>query len=265
MSADVAVALCAERVAAADPDRFAATMASPPEARPGLFALYAANLEIARAPWASAQPQLAEIRLMWWVEALEALAGRGTPPAHEIGPALCALPRPALAGLVAAARARQADCWAEPFANEAALWEYLAATSGQLYAAAGAVLGATSAALAEFGQAAGLAAWLRAQPELLARGRLTLAGGATPGEARHGAGAEARFAALAHDGLDRLARARAALREAPRAARFASLPGWQAAAVLRRAALAPEMVAQGRLGGSEFARRLGLLRARLTL
>lgn len=257
MSARAAVALCAERVAAGDPDRFAATMASPPGARPGLFALYAANLEIARAPWASAQPQLAEIRLMWWVEALEALAEGRTPPAHEIGPALSALPGPALAGLIAAARARAADCWSDPFADEAALWDYLAATSGQVYAAAGAVLGAAPEALCAFGQAAGLAAWLRAQPELAARGRLMLAAGAAP--------AEACFAALARDGLGRLARARAALRAAPPAARLASLPGWQAEAVLRRAAQAPERVAQGRLGSSEFARRLGLLRARLTL
>ncbi len=50
---------CAERVEKGDPDRFAATMAAPPAARARLWPLYAVNLEIARAPWASSEPATA--------------------------------------------------------------------------------------------------------------------------------------------------------------------------------------------------------------
>lgn len=249
------VALCAEHLAAGDPDRQAAVMACPVPDRPLLFALYATNLMLAQAPWASAEPLVAEMRLQWWIDALEALAARGQPVPHAIGPALAGLPGPALAGLLTAAEARRADCHRAPFADTARLWDYLDATSGAICAAAGACLGAGStAALHGIGTASGLANWLIAQPDLAARGRLTLAG-AQPED----------LAALAREGLTRLDAAEAALRGAPVGARLAALGGWQARAVLRRAAAAPERIGAGRLRGSEFARRFGLLRARLAL
>ncbi|PKP73045.1 MAG: phytoene synthase, partial [Alphaproteobacteria bacterium HGW-Alphaproteobacteria-6] len=49
----MSLAACAEMVRAGDPDRFAATMAAAPAIRDRLWPLYAANLEIARAPWAA--------------------------------------------------------------------------------------------------------------------------------------------------------------------------------------------------------------------
>ncbi|WP_444430990.1 squalene/phytoene synthase family protein [Rhodobacter capsulatus] len=91
------VALCAERLAAGDPDRFAAVMACPAPDRAALFALYAANLAIAQAPWASAEPLVAEMRLQWWIDALGALADQGRPVPQEIGPALELLPAAASA------------------------------------------------------------------------------------------------------------------------------------------------------------------------
>lgn len=254
MSAEAAVALCAEWVAAGDPDRFAATMASPAAHRPGLFALYAANLELARAPWGRAEPFVAQMRLQWWAEALETLAEQGQALPHDIGPALATLPKAALLALSGVAQARQADCWSDPFETQAQLWAYLGATSGQVYLAAGAVMGAAHPALAEFGQAAGMAAWLVAQPELRRRGRLCLAGGA-----------ERQFAALAAEGQGRLQAAAQALAAAPRAARLAALPGWQAARIFQNAAHQPARVAAGQLRGSEFSRRASLLRARWAL
>jgi phytoene/squalene synthetase len=53
----------------ADPDRFAAAMAAPPAARAGLLALYSVNIDMARAPWASAEPLVAEMRVQWWGDA----------------------------------------------------------------------------------------------------------------------------------------------------------------------------------------------------
>jgi len=249
---EAAFALCAQRVEAGDPDRFAAVMATPAAMRGPLWAVYAANLEIARAPWASAEPLVAEMRLQWWIDALEKRAEGGAEPPHEIGPALAALPEAALRALARAAEARRADCWSDPFEHAAMLWDYLAASSGEVYAAAGAVLGAKDIeALRTFGAAAGLAQWLVALPELRARGRLDLAGD------------EAGLADLAAEGLVRLDAARAGLRASGRAERLAALPGWEARAVLRRAAGDPARIAKGTLRGSEFTRRLGLLRAAL--
>jgi len=250
------VAAAAARVEAGDPDRFAATMAVPAAERARLWPLYAANLEIARAPWASTEPMIAEMRLQWWVDALEALVQQGATPRHEIGAALAPV-RAAAPHLLALAEARRRDCWREPFADAAELSTYLAETSGNLFCAAGVVFGADAsaqAALARYGAAAGLAAWLRAVPELRARGHMPL-----PEEAPEA------IAGLARAALAELASARAALRGAPAPVRRALLPGWQAKAVLTQAARAPERVLQDGLGRSEFSRRLGLLRAALTI
>lgn len=249
-----AVALCAERLRSGDADRFAAVMAAPADLRPGLFVLYATNLEIARAPWASVEPMVAEMRLQWWIDALEALAQAGKPVPHEFGAALGGLPKGAIAGLIEAAQARRADCWADPFEDDAALRAYLEATSGALFQAAGHVAGADCAALRHYGAAVGLANWFVAWPELSARGRLGLAGA----DAK-------RLGALAREGLLRLEACAPQLRRAGRPVRVAALAGFRAQALLKAAATDPARIAAGTLGGSEFARRLALLRASLTL
>ena len=71
------VAACAGLVERGDPDRFLAVMAAPPAARARLFPLYAFNLEVARAPWVTQEPMIAEMRLQWWRDAVEMLAGDG--------------------------------------------------------------------------------------------------------------------------------------------------------------------------------------------
>lgn len=254
MTGDMADSLraAAARVEAGDPDRFAATMATPAHWRSALWPIYAANLEIARAPWVSAEPMVGEMRLQWWVDVLEALAADGRPPAHEIGAALAAV-APAAPALAAIAEARRRDCWGEPFADGAELESYLEETSGALYAAAGLVLGAgqeAQRALRDFGAAAGAAAWLQAAPELARRGREALPTGF----------AEHDIAAFADRALVRLALAQDGLRRAGPAARLAMLPGWQAQAMLQKARSTPQKVAQGDLPGSEFSRRFSLLR-----
>lgn len=250
-----AVALCAERLAAGDRDRFAAVMAAPASLRPGLFALYATNLEIARAPWASAEPLVAEMRLQWWVDALAARAAHGQAVPHDIGPALEALSLPVLEVLCAVAEARRADCWGDPFADEAALWTYLEATAGGLFCAAGQVAGGGMVPeLRAYGATVGMANWLVAQPELARRGRLCLAGGDP-----------VRLGRLAQEALERLDVSERALRRASQAIRFAALPGWQARGVLARAGRDPSRIADGHLRGPEIVRRFGLLRARLAI
>lgn len=66
----MSIAACAALVARGDPDRFAAIMAAPPAARARLFPLYAFNLEVARAPWVTKEPMIAEMRLQWWRDVL---------------------------------------------------------------------------------------------------------------------------------------------------------------------------------------------------
>lgn len=250
---------CAERVRAGDPVRFAATMAAPPPARALLWPLYAANLEIARAPWASQEPVVAEMRLQWWIDTLRDLAAGQERPGHPVSEGLAGIvARDAgVAGLLTGlAEARRWDCWAEPFEDAAAFDAYLDATAGNLMWAAARLLGAPDAAEAavrDLAWAGGLAQWLRAAPELEARGRVPLVDG-RPEAVR----------ALAARGRARVARARRDAHLVPGAARPALWPAAMAGSILRRAEARPGRVAAGQLATSEFVQRGRLLWCALT-
>ncbi|AMY69169.1 squalene/phytoene synthase family protein [Frigidibacter mobilis] len=245
---------CAALVEAGDPDRFAAAMAAPPAARARLWPLYALNLELARAPWASAEPLVAEMRLQWWVDTLDRIAAGERPRTHEVaGPLaeLIAETAQPVAPLQAIAEARRRDCWGEPFADSGELLAYLAGTAGNLMLAAGQALGAPAAAypaLQDAGLATGIANWLVAVPDLIARGRAPLPDPGPDG-----------IAALARTGLDHLQRARKARATLPPSAIPALYPAWQAGALLSRAAADPGQVPRIPLRLSEFSRRGRLL------
>jgi phytoene/squalene synthetase len=251
----VTIAACAALVQRGDPDRFLAVMAAPVWARERLFPLYAFNLEVARAPWVSREPLIAEMRLQWWRDTVAAMAGDGPLREHEVALPLArlvrdrGLPVPVLDRMVAA---RSWDVGTDPFAEDASLEAYLMDTGGGLMWLAARALGASAvseAAARDAGWAAGLAAFLRAVPALRARGRRPL-----PDD--H----PAAVAALAQTGLDRLARAG---RGGEPALRIARLAGWQTTGLLRRVVRDPASVAEGRLALSDFARRGGLLWAAL--
>ncbi|NBE08520.1 squalene/phytoene synthase family protein [Rhodobacter sp. CCP-1] len=231
-------------------------MAAPVAARERLFVLYAFNLEVARAPWVTQEPLIAEMRLQWWRDVVtEAEAGRPV-RAHEVAGPLAVLIRTAgLPGAVldALVAARRWDVYRDPFADGAALEAYLEETGAGLMWLAGRALGAgaeAEAGLRAAGWAAGLAGFLRAVPELEARGRVPLPDAAPEA-----------VAALARAGLARLEGARAGLRGLAPPQRAATLAAWQAGPILRLAAAEPARVAAGTLHLSEFARRWGLLRA----
>ncbi|MCV2864346.1 squalene/phytoene synthase family protein [Defluviimonas sp. WL0075] len=231
-----------------DPDRFAATMAAPPAARARLWPLYALNLEIARAPWASAEPMVAEMRLQWWIDAIEA-GSEALPALAAIAPVL--RDDPALRSLIlGGAEARRRDAWPDPFAGPEDLAAYLDATSGNVMWAAARLLGAPASAEAvvrDFAWGAGLANWLRAIPALEAAGRRPL----PDGRAR-------AVADLAQMGREGIAKARARRALVPPRAVPALLTGWQADALLARAARDPASVGEGRLATSEARRRATL-------
>ncbi len=243
---------CAELVRRGDPDRHRATLGAPPKAQARLWPLYAFNLEIARAPWLTQEPLIAEMRLQFWADTVAEAARDAAPRAHEVAAPLAALIRDRglpLAPFEAMIEARKRDIPRAPFDDTEALLSYIDDTAGALTGLAARALGAGEGALpvvAEFARGAGLANWLMAAPALEAAGQPPLPPGAEPAD-------------LAAQGLAALRGARARRAQVPRAALPALLTGWQADAVLTHAARDPVAVAEGRLLPSEFRRRGVLL------
>jgi phytoene synthase len=245
-------AAVAEQVRRGDPERWRAAMVAPPAARAGLMALYAFNLEIARAPWVASEPMLAEIRLRWWLDALGEIYAGATPRRHEVVEPLARvvaqadLPKRLFEEMI---RARFGDADPEPLADRPALDLYIDHTAGHLMELAARHLGAEGAALPvvrDFARGAGTAALLRALPELRALGRDPLPRGTD-------------LAGLAGDGLAALGRARSRRDRVPAAAAPALLVGWQADRVLRRVVADPGAVRPGGLEVAEIRARAALL------
>ena len=118
-----------------DLDRYASALFAPGACREHLFALYAFNVELARIGEQVSEPQLGEIRLQWWRDALDrASSGEttGQPVADAIGFAVreCKLSQQSLAGLI---DARRFDVSVKIMPDTAALDDYLANTAGALF------------------------------------------------------------------------------------------------------------------------------------
>ncbi len=242
------LATCGDIVRRGDPDRFLAAMAARPAARAVLFPLYAFNVEVARAPWMTAEPLIARMRLQWWRDVLEEIGARGVVRRHEVTTPLAqVLDRAGAGDLDRAVAAREWDVDGSGFADADALWAHLDATGGTLMWTAARLLGAgpgEEPALRRIARAGALASWLTAVPALVAAGREPLPD-AAPGA----------VATLAADALSGMRGARASM-----AARPATWAAWRARPLLRMAARDPGLVASGGLVQSEFARRAGLAR-----
>ncbi|WP_373050672.1 squalene/phytoene synthase family protein [Thalassovita aquimarina] len=241
---------CAQLVERADPDRFRATMAAPVAARAVLFPLFAANVEIARAPWVTQEAMIAEMRLQWWRDAMDEIAGGQPPRRHEVVTPLAQVLDAAGAALIGdLVEARRWDIYRDPFEDAAAFEAYLQNTSSNLLLAAVRALGGgDEAVIRDLGYAVGLANYLCAIPALEKAGRVPLVDGR-----------DEAVAALARDGLKRLKKARAQRGKVSSGAASALLSAWQAGPVLAQAAKEPQRVKAGALGPSEFLRSLGLL------
>jgi len=209
MSLDLDLAGCAGLLQRGDPDRFRAAMAAPLGLRRKLLPLYAFNLEIARAPWVTQEPLIAEMRLQWWRDALAEIAEGGVVRRHEVvtplAEALDAEAARALDGLI---EARRADIETAAPEGRDRLLAYLDDTAGTLLWQAGRLAGSQAEpGLRAAGRAQGAASFLVAVPELVAKGRHALPHGDPAEEMR--ALAEAGLAALAEArsaGFDRPAR-----------------------------------------------------------
>lgn len=238
---------CAALVERGDPDRFLAVMAAPVHVRAQLLPLYAFNLEVARAPWVTDEPLIAEMRLQWWRDVVENAAS-GAARAHEVAGPLhdlirdFGLPVDVLDRLIAA---RRWDIHREAHDSAAALDAYLEDTGAALMWLAARALGAPEAAegaVRAYGWAAAAAGYLRALPALEARGRVPLPDGMDVRD-------------LARNGLARLTAARSARQAVSKAVAPALLSGWQAGPILRQALANPGLVVEGALGMPEFNRR----------
>jgi phytoene synthase len=158
-----------------DPDRWLATrFVADKAARQVQLALLALNHELARVGESVTTPLVGEIRLAWWRENLERLAGGGVIQGHPFLQAL----QPALAsgalpfGLVEAmVEARRADLEPAPFADEAALVAYIDGTAGALMAAAAKALDPAADPGAGAARAWGWAGLFRAASVWADRGR----------------------------------------------------------------------------------------------
>lgn len=222
----MSVAACAALVERGDPDRFRAVMAAPREARAQLFPLYAFNLEVARAPWVTQEPLIAEMRLQWWRDVVDNAAS-GAARAHEVAGPLhelirdFGLPVEVLDRLIAA---RRWDIARDPHEGAEGLTAYLEDTGAGLMWLAARALGAPDTAeeaVRAYGWAAAAAMYIRAVPELAARGRQPLPEGVSIRD-------------LAQRGLAKLAAARAGRKTVPREIAPALLAGWQAEVILRQ-------------------------------
>lgn len=241
---------CAELVQRADPDRFRVAMAAPVPARLTLFPIFAANVEVSRAPWVTQEHLIAEMRLQWWKDAFEEIASGGGVRRHEVvSPLSQVLDARGAELMLDLAEVRSWDIYRDPFEDEAHFTHYITVSSAHLMLAAARALGdVDEQTVLDMGYAAGLANYLVAVPALEKAKRIPLLDGRPE-----------TVAGLARDGLARLQRARAARGKVARSAAPAMLLGWKAEAILKRAAAQPERVAAGALAGSEFSANAGLM------
>ncbi len=243
-----------EQVRRGDPDRFLSAMTAPVEMRPRLLTLYAFNLEIARAPWATKEPLVAEMRLQFWIDLIEAIGTCGALPRHDLTRPLAALVKEAdlppdlLHEMV---RARRFDISAEPHKTPKALETYIDHTAGHLMWLAALALGAPQEAeqpIRDYAHGAGVAALLRALPQLTQHRRSPLP-----------VDSDAAIAELVTGALRRVARARKAAKQIPAAAAPALRAGWRAKALLERAQRNPSQVLTTGLEEAEFRRKSHLI------
>lgn len=180
------------------------------------------------------EAMIARMRLQWWRDALLEISGGGLVRRHEVVvPLAGVIDATGAAMLDRVVVARHRDLEPVPFDDEPALADYLRETSGVLFAVAARAMGANPADQAAHlaaGQAAGMAAYLRAVPALVAAGRHPL----PDGRAATLRGHADQYRQSWGDNAGRL--------PAP-----VRLLGWTVPGVLARASRDPEAIGEGRL------------------
>ena len=243
---------CAALVAKGDPARWRAVMAAPEAMRARLLPIYAANVEVARAPWVTSEPLIAKMRLQWWRDALEEIAAGGPVRRHEVVTPLAGVIDAEGARLLdRAVAAREWDVDGEAFRDRNAVLDHVDRTAGSVMRVAARAVGAPDGAARDAGRAQGVANLLAAVPALVAKRKHPLPHGDP----------EAHAVALADGGLAALDRFRAA--DVPRAARPAFLVLPEAERVLRAIRARPRAVTEGLPEGPSLRDRVAFARRAL--
>jgi phytoene synthase len=172
-------AALSNRVAAADRDRWLASLFLPEDIRPDIHALLAFSAEIATVRDHISAPLAGEIRLQWWRDALaDPGEGRGNPLAEAVAVALTRrkLPVAALDNLIAA---RVFDLYDDPMPSLTDLEGYFGETASALFqltalALAGGVDPGTADLSGHAGVAYGLTGLMRALSLTAGRGQCYL-------------------------------------------------------------------------------------------
>ncbi len=260
---------CAELVRKGDPDRFRCAMVAPVDLRGRLLALYAFNLEVARAPYVTQEPLIAQMRLQFWRDAIgEVFAGKN-PRKHEVIAPLTQvisqanLPRVLFDALI---DAREFDIGREPHSDRDGFDTYIDNTSGTLMELAARALGAGNATIPiirDFAYTAGVAKLLLALPALYAAGRDPVPTGwlldrGLIAKAIAPEPLTRSLQAIAGDALQRLQKARTRRRLVPTRTIAALLPGRDAGTILRNILKSPDNALQ-LAAPSEFRQRWSLL------
>jgi len=171
----------ADFLRANDRDRYFATLVLRPEVRPAVQALYAFSADVATIRDRAREPAPGEIRLQWWVDALEG-KDHGSVRSNPLADALLGaiedyrLPAGALQRLIAA---RRFDLYDDPMPDMPSFEGYAGETASVLYQLAAMILndGAqvdTGDAAGHLGVAHALIGHLRAFGLNASRGRLLL-------------------------------------------------------------------------------------------
>ncbi len=245
------IAACTEIVARDDPHLHATALFARPPVRARLMVLYAFDIELSRATHASKESLIPRMRLQWWRDALEEIAGAGIVRKHEVtSPLADVLDDEGARCLDALVAARRWDLYRDAFEDAEHFQTYLDATGGGLMWVGARALGATDeATFRVIGRASALANLFLAVPTLEQHGCKPMVDG-RPEAIRN----------LASQALSALESVRP-----PSPGRAATFAAWRTKTLLKRAVEDPRRVADGSLAESEFRRRLSLVLARARL
>lgn len=178
MSGDLAY--CVELVRKRDRDRYWCAMLAPQAQKQHLFTLYAFNSEIAEIGLSVSEPLIGQMRLRWWLDALDPIF-EGKPPKHPVAVSLADAvrqapqTRPLIENLL---ESRERDMEKTPFADLREAEDYAIRTSGTLTELSVAICGEknpeTLQAARTLGAGWGLLGLIRSVPYQLERGVVLL-------------------------------------------------------------------------------------------
>ena len=164
---------CANLVKQGDYERYRVIMTLDPKLRSDLFVLMAANIEISRAPWVSGESLISEIRLRWWLDAIEEIESDIAVRRHFVTSPLENILSLSQTKLIKEnITARSWDINTDPHLNQKELFNYINRTSGNIWAIAAEFLGGSQKIGRLLGNSIGVVQYCKASNEFTERGRV---------------------------------------------------------------------------------------------